>query len=104
MNEGQDWEPVVWKKEYNNIQSIKEKEPAQRAMTVTLQNAIKQARMNAKMSQKDLAVQLCVTVNIIIEYENGKAIPNNAFISKIEKALNTKLPRAPKKTKIILDD
>jgi len=107
MNDCQDWEPVVWKKDNtnstgnsnNNFISIKEQEPAQRVMTVTLQNAIKQARMNAKMSQKDLAKQLNVTINIIIDYENGKVIPNNAFISKIERILNTKLPRAPKKTK-----
>jgi len=35
--------------------------------------------------------------NVIAEYENGKAIPKNAEIAKIERALNCKLPRAPKK-------
>jgi|TARA_B100000524_G_C23548315_1_gene333839 putative transcription factor len=34
---------------------------------------------------------------IINEYECGKAIPNNAIIAKIERALGAKLPRAPKK-------
>jgi putative transcription factor len=33
---------------------------------------------------------------IINEYESGKAIPNNAIIAKIEKALGCKLPRAKK--------
>ena len=34
---------------------------------------------------------------VINEYESGKAIPNNAIIAKIERALGAKLPRAPKK-------
>jgi len=34
---------------------------------------------------------------VINEYEAGKAIPNNAVIAKIERALGCKLPRAPKK-------
>ena len=34
---------------------------------------------------------------IINEDEWGKAIPNNAIIAKIERALGAKLPRAPKK-------
>jgi ribosome-binding protein aMBF1 (putative translation factor) len=102
MNDGQDWEQVVWKKDNNttniinnNINNIKE--PVQRVMTVNIQNAIKQGRLNIKMSQKELAQKLNVDISIVIDYENGKAIPNNAFISRIEKALNTTLPRAPKK-------
>jgi len=112
MNDGQDWEPVVWKKDdnnftnhtNNNINNVKNKEPAQRVMTVSIQNAIKQGRLNIKMSQRELAQKLNVDVNIVIDYENGKAIPNNAFISRIEKALNTTLPRAPKKEKILNDN
>jgi putative transcription factor len=49
------------------------------------------------MSQKELAKKLNVDIGIIISYENGKAVPNNAFIAKIENILNTKLPRASKK-------
>ena len=49
------------------------------------------------MSQKELAKKLNVDIGIIISYENGKAVPNNAFIAKIEAILNTKLPRASKK-------
>ena len=37
---------------------------------------------------------MCVPVQTIINYENGKAIPNNQFISKLERTLKTKLPRA----------
>ena len=101
MMSGQDWEPVVLKKETKPKSENKEKEPAQRVMTINIQNAIRQARTNVKMSQKDLAQKLNVNISVIIDYENGKAIPNNGFITKIEKVLNTKIPRAPKK---ILDD
>jgi ribosome-binding protein aMBF1 (putative translation factor) len=101
---GQDWEPVVWKKEQTAKPIVKDKEQAPRVMTVSIQNAIKQARLNIKMSQKELAQKLNVDIGIVIDYENGKAIPNNAFISKIERALNTTLPRAPKKEKVFDDN
>jgi ribosome-binding protein aMBF1 (putative translation factor) len=101
---GQDWEPVVWKKEETVKAIVKDKEQAPRVMTVSIQNAIKQGRLNIKMSQKDLAQKLNVDVSIVIDYENGKAIPTNSFISKIERALNTTLPRAPKKEKVFDDN
>ena len=99
---GQDWEPVTLKKEPVKTFKTIENEASERKTTIKLQNAIEQARLNAKMSQKDLANKLNVTANIITDYENGKAVPNNAFIAKIEKILNTKLPRAPKKEKVDL--
>lgn len=34
---------------------------------------------------------------MVIDYENGKAIPSGAIIVKMEKALETKLPRPKKK-------
>jgi len=37
-----------------------------------------------------------VQTQIITDYENGKAIPNNAFIAKLEKKLNVQLPRKKK--------
>ena len=92
----QDWEPVVWKKEESNSNKY-QGETAVREMDYSIQKAIQQARMACKMSQKELATKLQVKVNVIIEYENGKAVPNNLFISKMETILNTKLPRATKK-------
>lgn len=65
-------------------------------VTVELKTAIQQARLCAKMSQKDLAAKLCVQTSVIHAYENGSAIPNNAFIARIEKLLNAKLPRLKK--------
>jgi putative transcription factor len=35
--------------------------------------------------------------SVVQDYESGKAVPNNAIISKFEKALGCKLPRQKKK-------
>jgi ribosome-binding protein aMBF1 (putative translation factor) len=97
----QDWEPVVWKKEVDTTkQSVKENVSAPRELTGELCNAIQKARINVKLSQQELAQKLQVKPEVIKEYENGKAIPNNGFIARIEKILNTKLPRAKKKEAI----
>ena len=66
-------------------------------MNYAIQKAIMQSRMANKMSQEDLAHKACVTTDIIRNYENGTAIPNNAFIAKLDKILGVKLPRAKKK-------
>ena len=65
-------------------------------ITSELKLAIQQARLANKMSQKTLAEKLCVTVQVIQNYENGTAIPTNLFISRIEKLLNAKMPRIKK--------
>ena len=58
--------------------------------------AMQSARNARHISQKQLAATLQVSPKLIMEYENGKAIPNNQFISRLERVLQTKLPR-PKK-------
>ena len=65
-----------------------------------LGKSIEQARTAKKMTQLDLARALVVQPPIIKQYENGTAIPNNAFIAKIEKILGVKLPRV-KKIKVV---
>lgn len=65
-------------------------------ISTELKTAIQQARLAKKMSQKDLAQKLNLPISIIIDYEKGTAIPNNSFISKLEKTLNVKLPRIKK--------
>jgi ribosome-binding protein aMBF1 (putative translation factor) len=69
-------------------------------VTIELKNAIQQARLSKKLSQKDLAQQMNVAISVINDYEKGTAIPNNSFIAKLEKILGTKLPRV-KKIKIM---
>ena len=61
--------------------------------------ALMQARMAAKMTQKQLAMKLNVKAPIVANYEKAKGIPNPRLISNMERALNCKLPRKKKKRK-----
>jgi len=99
QNSFQDWEPVVLKKEKKEtpivtpivtpkVDKVKLKEPS-----LDFQKALQQARMANKMSQKDLALKLGMNLNTMVNYEKGKEVPTNLIISKLEKLLNTKLPR-----------
>lgn len=100
----QDWETVVLTKtptikgsEYNKTPTKDENEIVKlKKIDYNLKKSIQQARLNKKMSQKELANIMNVPIQTIVNYENGKAIPNNLFISKIEKKLNVKLPRIKK--------
>ena len=102
----QDWEPVVLTKpkpnktvnkecknecQSKNFNDITIKKPS-----ITFQNAMQQGRINNKMTQKDVALKMGVNINTIINYEKGKEIPTNLFISKLEKLFNMKMPRISK--------
>lgn len=101
MQNFQDWETVVLKKEPKETKETKSqkshdvvilKEPS-----LDFQKALQQARLVNKISQKELALKLGMNLNTMINYEKGKEIPTNLIISKLEKILNTKLPRIQKK-------
>jgi len=63
---------------------------------IELKRAIQQGRQSKNLTQKELAQLVGVQQSEITNYENGKAIPNNQFIAKLEKILNCKLPRIKK--------
>lgn len=52
---------------------------------------IQKARLEKKMSQAELAKQINERPQVVQEYENGKAVPNQAVLAKMEKALGVKL-------------
>mmetsp|Transcript_14995 Transcript_14995/g.22460 ORF Transcript_14995/g.22460 Transcript_14995/m.22460 type:complete len:139 (-) Transcript_14995:67-483(-) len=52
---------------------------------------IQQARQNKKWTQKDLAQRINEKPTVVTDYENGRAIPNNKVLSKMERALGVKL-------------
>ncbi|KAL6548238.1 hypothetical protein OROGR_008659 [Orobanche gracilis] len=56
-----------------------------------LENAIKQTRMDKKLTLSQLAQDINETPEVIKEYESGKAIPNQQMIEKLEHALGVKL-------------
>merc|ERR1719272_2299005 len=56
--------------------------------------ALQQARLAKKMTQKALATAINEKDSILNEYESGKAIPNGELISKLNRALGVRLPKA----------
>ncbi|CAI0389915.1 unnamed protein product [Linum tenue] len=52
---------------------------------------IQKARLEKKMSQAELAKQINEPPKVVQEYENGKAVPNQAILAKMEKVLGVKL-------------
>lgn len=58
---------------------------------LTLGKLIQQARVAKSLTQAQLAQQLNVKPAIINEYEQGKGIPDNTVISKLDRILGVKL-------------
>lgn len=56
-----------------------------------VRQAIQKARLGKKMSQSDLAKQINERPQVVQEYENGKAVPNQAVLAKMERVLGVKL-------------
>jgi putative transcription factor len=52
---------------------------------------IQQARQAKGMTQKDLATKISEKPQVINEFENGKALPNQAVFAKLERTLGVKL-------------
>ena len=57
-----------------------------------LNKAIQSARVAKKITQKDIAKNLNVKLQVYADWENGKAIPSTAAIGKLEQVLEVKLP------------
>jgi len=62
-------------------------------ITVHFGKALMQARMAAKMTQKQLAQKLNVKSTIIQNYEKAKGIPNARLVQQLEKILGKPLPK-----------
>nr|WOJ41581.1 MBF1c [Lilium longiflorum] len=53
--------------------------------------SIQKARLAKKMGQAELAKLINERVQVVQEYENGKAVPNQAVLPKMERVLGVKL-------------
>jgi len=53
--------------------------------------AMQTARMELKLSQKDVAQKINEKPSILQDYESGKAIPNPQILAKLERTLGVKL-------------
>uniref|UniRef100_A0A5B7BU79 Putative multiprotein-bridging factor 1c n=1 Tax=Davidia involucrata TaxID=16924 RepID=A0A5B7BU79_DAVIN len=60
-------------------------------VSVEVRQAIQKARIEKKMSQTELAKQINERPQVVQEYENGKAVPNQAVLAKMERVLGVKL-------------
>lgn len=103
----QDWKPVVLKKSKpipvpRSTPKPKEDPDVARVQRTTLElrKQIQNARIAKKMSQADLAQQICEKPNIIQAYENGKAFPTIPILQKLRKALGVKLTSPPRPMKV----
>ena len=63
----------------------------------TCAKAVQQARLQANMTQAQLAKKVIEDVRTITDVENGTARYNADLINRIEKALGTQIPRGRKK-------
>lgn len=52
---------------------------------------ISKARLEKKLTQKDLATKINEKPQVINDYEAGRAIPNQQLLGKLERALGVKL-------------
>ncbi|XP_062589980.1 endothelial differentiation-related factor 1 homolog [Saccostrea cucullata] len=60
-------------------------------VSLDVSKLIQQARSEKKLTQKDLATKINEKAHLITEYENGKAIPNQQVLAKMERVLGMKL-------------
>ncbi|KAJ7973883.1 putative Multiprotein-bridging factor [Quillaja saponaria] len=60
-------------------------------VSTDVRQAIQKARLDKKMSQAELAKQINERPQVVQEYENGKAVPNQAVLAKMERVLGVKL-------------
>lgn len=52
---------------------------------------IQQARAGKNWKREEFATKICEKAQVVTDYENGTAIPNNQILSKMERALGIKL-------------
>jgi len=57
----------------------------------TVGRAMMDARMELKLSQKDVAQKINEKPSVLQDYESGKAIPNVQILGKLERVLHVKL-------------
>ena len=97
----QQWEPVILNKKKQNkeikknistqktgeeqIEKMDKEISKQKKISNILRKNIQTARLNKKLTQKQLAVQSGVDIKTISEIETGTAIFNENYIRKIEK-------------------
>ncbi|CAJ0586482.1 unnamed protein product, partial [Mesorhabditis spiculigera] len=60
-------------------------------VSLNLGKVMQQARATKGWTQKDLSTRINEKPQVVAEYENGKAVPNQQIMNKLERALGVKL-------------
>lgn len=97
--EHQDWNPTSWNKKPKVIRPRKkinpldseEPPPPPAAAKLDERVVVQRARLIKKLTQKQLAIQLNIPVQVINDYESGKTLPPKPTRAKILKILGIKL-------------
>jgi putative transcription factor len=66
-------------------------ETAHKKVSFSMKMKLQKARLEKKMTQKELAQSIQVKQQIINDYETGKAIPDSGIINKLQRVLGQKL-------------
>ena len=72
-----------------DVRRLDAAEEAEKLPTISrdLRIRIQQARAAKGMTQKELATKINLKATIVQSYENGKAVPSNDVLNKMERAL-----------------
>lgn len=62
-----------------------------KTVDLSVGKAIQKGRQQKEMTQKELATKINEKPQVVIEYEQGKALPNQQILAKMERALGVKL-------------
>lgn len=98
----QDWKPVILRKNTKPKQTHTSRpskkndldDPdyvSKKKVSHKLKMQIQHARQAKKLTQKELANKCNIPLNIVRDYENGKAIPNAQHLNKMRRVLGCKL-------------
>ena len=82
----QDWEPVVWKKTKEELQQFSDKHAKEE---IPFSRKLSNARQRAQMTQNKLSQALGIKLRDLESYEEGKSVPENNVIARINKLLNS---------------
>lgn len=82
----QDWEPVNWKKDPE-----KKEDTAEKKDPVPFYRTLINARQRAHITRHKLAQSLGIKIKQLELYENGKELPENNVLARINRILNSKL-------------
>lgn len=98
----QDWDTIT----FNTVSNNKKKEESKKVNSNKKSNSeshleapkdlgkiILQARTTKLKTQKQLAMELGISAQVLAKWETNREVPTNLQIAKIEKHIGVKLPR-----------